>query len=143
MIVAVGVVMLVIMIMVVVMMTMLATMRVGHGDMIVGLRMVMLVYFMEVRFINLFVQMLMTMFMRVQMYVYMRIGPMNMTMGMEKFPNDITVFLIHLLFDQDIMQKLMGHKRERHLEFVFLEQTPIIEDLLSEAIAFNAAVREQ
>jgi hypothetical protein len=69
------------------------------------------------------------MIMRVEMNMDMGICSVNMAMRMQKFSDDMAVFLIHVLLGEYAMQQFMRHQGQWHFQFVLFQQLAIIENL--------------
>lgn len=115
----------------------------GHTGMSRASTMFMIVELMKMGLTHLFVEVLVLMDMGMKMDMDMAIRAMGMAVGMEKLADDLPVFFIHILFMENAMQQFMGHQGERQLQFVLLQQMPVVEDLGSRPIGRNASVHQQ
>ena len=87
----------------------------------------MVVCIMEMSFCYMLVQVTMFMRVRMEMNVHMAIRTVNMAVRVEEVAYDMAVVFIHILFVQDTVEKLMGHKRQRQFKFVSLQKPPVIQ----------------
>ena len=129
MVVVVVVVMMIVVMTVMMVMTLIAMgVRNPNVTMIFSVMMVGLLV-MKVGRIHLLMQMFVQMVMSMQMHVKMGIRPMCVPMGMQELTDNMAMLLIHILSRQDVVQQLMSHKCQRHLQLVFLEQLAIVQYL--------------
>jgi len=75
---------------------------------------------------SLLMEMVMLMFMGVQVDMLVLIGSMNMEMGMEKILDDRAMFLVHIGDIEHTMKQFMGLKCEGELQSVRLQQFAIV-----------------